>query len=120
MTLTPEVKANRQRKLAAGILSQEEYDRQTQPRGPEYIAPFIAYLCTDKAWYLNGQTFHVEKGELSNYYFGETMKQILKQEDGGLFTVEELMEKVPEMMKDVKPVAPSVEPSAAQKYVRER
>ena len=42
MTLTPEVKANRQRKLAAGILSQAEYDRQTQSRGPEYIAPLIA------------------------------------------------------------------------------
>jgi NAD(P)-dependent dehydrogenase (short-subunit alcohol dehydrogenase family) len=120
MTLTPEVKANRQRKLAAGILSQAEYDRQTQPRGPEYIAPLIAYLCTDEAYYLNGQTFHVEKGELSNYYFGETMRQITKQEEAGMFTVEELMTKVPEMMKDVTPVAPIIDPSEAQKYVRQR
>ena len=80
----------------------------------------IAYLCTDEAYYLNGQTFHTEKGELSNYYFGETMKQITKQEDGGMFTVDELMQKVPEMMKDVAPVAPIIEPSEAQKYVRQR
>jgi NAD(P)-dependent dehydrogenase (short-subunit alcohol dehydrogenase family) len=120
MTLTPEVKANRQRKLAAGILSQAEYDRQTQPRGPEYIAPLIAYLCTDEAYYLNGQTFHTERGELSNYYFGETMKQITKQEDEGMFTVDELMKKVPEMMKDVPPVAPIVKPSEAQQYVKQR
>ena len=39
----------------------------------------IAYLCTDEAYYLNGQSFHVEKGELSNYYFGETMRQILAE-----------------------------------------
>ena len=120
MTLTEEVKANRKRKLDAGITTPEEYARQTQPRGPEYIAPFIAYLCTDEAYYLNGQTFHTEKGELSNYYFGETMRQITKQEDAGLFTVEELMKKVPEMMKDVAPVAPVVDPSEAQKYVRQR
>lgn len=120
MTLTEEVKANRKRKLAAGIMTQAEYDRQTQPRGPEYIAPLIAYLCTDEAYYLNGQTFHTEKGELSNYYFGETMRQITKQEDDGMFTIEELMKKVPEMMKDVKPVAPTVEPAEAQKYVKQR
>ena len=120
MTLTPEVKANRERKLAAGILSQAEYDRQTQPRGPEYVAPLIAYLCTDEAYYINGQTFHVERGELSNYYFGETMKQILKEEDGGMFTVDELMKKVPEMLKDVKMPAPTVKPSEAQQYVKSR
>jgi 3-oxoacyl-[acyl-carrier protein] reductase len=120
MTLTEEVKANRKRKFDAGITSPEEYARQTQPRGPEYIAPFVAYLCTDEAYYLNGQTFHTEKGELSNYYFGETMHQIRKEEDEGMFSIEELMKKVPEMMKDVKPVAPVVQPSEAQKYVRQR
>jgi 3-oxoacyl-[acyl-carrier protein] reductase len=120
MTLTPEVKANRARKLAAGILSQEEYDRQTRSRGPEYIAPFIAYLCTDEAYYLNGQAFHVEKGELSNYYFGETRRQILKEEDEGMFSIDELMRKVPDMMKDVPPITPVVSPSEAQKYVKSR
>ena len=120
MTLTEEVKANRKRKLAAGLMTQEEYDRQAKPRGPEYIAPLIAYLCTDEAYYLNGQTFHVEKGELSNYYFGETMRQILKEEDEGMFSVDELMKTLPEMMKGVEPVAPVVSPADAQQYVKQR
>ncbi|HEX2827411.1 MAG TPA: SDR family NAD(P)-dependent oxidoreductase [Burkholderiales bacterium] len=120
MTLTEEVKANRKRKFEAGITSAEEYARQTQPRGPEYIAPFVAYLCTDEAYYLNGQTFHTEKGELSNYYFGETMNQITKEEDGGMFSIEELMKKVPEMMRNATVLVPAVPPAEAQKYVKTR
>jgi 3-oxoacyl-[acyl-carrier protein] reductase len=120
MTLTPEVKANRDRKLANGLMTQAEYDKQNTPRGPEFIAPFIAYLCTDEAYYINGQTFHVEKGELSNYYFGETMKQITKEEDNGMFTVDELAKKVPEMLKGVSMITPVVEPAKAQKYVSQR
>jgi NAD(P)-dependent dehydrogenase (short-subunit alcohol dehydrogenase family) len=120
MTLTPEVKANRERKLKAGLMTQEEFDRQSIPRGPEYVAPFIAYLCTDDAYYLNGETFHVERGELSNYYFGETMNQILKEENEGMFTVDELMQKVPEMMKKRTAVTPAVKPSEAQKYQSQR
>jgi len=120
MTLTPEVKANRERKLKAGLMTQAEFDRQSIPRGPEYIAPFIGYLCTDEAYYINGQTFHVERGELSNYYFGETMKQITKEEDNGMFTIDELAKKVPEMMKGATQVSPPVKPAEAQKYVSQR
>ena len=120
MTLTPEVKANRERKLKAGLMSQEEFDRQQIPKGPEFVAPFCAYLCTDDAYYINGQTFHVERGELSNYYFGETMKQILKEDNDGMFTIDELMTKVPEMMKKTTEVTPAVKPAAAQKYVSQR
>jgi 3-oxoacyl-[acyl-carrier protein] reductase len=120
MTLTPEVKANRERKLAAGLMTREEFDRQSVPRGPEFVAPLIAYLCTDDAYYVNGQTFHVEKGELSLYYFGETMKQITKEENDGMFTVEELKQKVPEIMKGATEVAPVVKPSEAQHYVSHR
>ena len=114
MTLTPEVKANRQRKLAAGLMTQEEFDRQSVPRGPEFVAPLIAYLCTDDAYHVNGQTFHVEKGELSLYYFGETMKQVTKDQDSGMWTIEELKQKVPEIMKGATSVAPVVKPSEVQ------
>jgi len=37
-----------------------------------------------------------------------------------MFTVDELMKKVPEMMKDVAPIAPIVKPSEAQQYVKQR
>ncbi len=120
MTLTPEVKANRERKLKAGLMTQEEFDRQNIPRGPEFIAPLIGYLCTNEADFVNGQTFHIEKGEIFNYYFGETMKIISKTEDSGMFTVDELLTKIPAMLKDVPPVVPPVKHTEAQKYVSQR
>ena len=108
MTLTEAVKANRDRKLASGVMSQEEYDRFTQPRGPEHVAPVIAYLCTDEAGWINGEIFHVEKGDIHNFYYGETMRQITK-EDGALFTVDELIEKIPSMLEGVPRIAPMQE-----------
>src|SRR6185436_14381332 len=46
------------RRLAAGLMTQEQYDRTNLPRGPEYIAPMVAYLTLDEADYINGQVFH--------------------------------------------------------------
>ena len=120
MTLTEEVKANRKRKLAAGLMTQEQYDRQNQPRGPEYIAPMIAYLCTNEADYINGQTFHVEKGRIHNYHYGTINKKLYKDTENGMFTVDELMKKVPEMMAGVETVTPVVKYAEAQKYVSQR
>ena len=120
MTLTEEVKANRKRKLAAGLITQEEYDKQNIARGPEFVAPMIGYLCTDEADFINGQTFHVERGEIFNYYYGEEMKKIQSTDSGGMFTVDELLQKVPTMLKDVKPIVPPVKKADAQKYVSQR
>jgi NAD(P)-dependent dehydrogenase (short-subunit alcohol dehydrogenase family) len=121
MTLTPEVKANRERKLKAGLMTQEQYDRQNQPRGPEYVAPFVVYLATDEAYYFNGQTVHCEKGRIHNYYFGEEMCKMYKDSEGGMFTVEECKQKAPAIFKGkMTEVVPEVKPEAAQKYVSQR
>jgi len=120
MTLTPEVKANRERKLKAGLITQADYDRASIPRGPEYIAPFIGYLCTDDAYYLNGQTFHVEKGRIHNYYFGEVMNKLTQEDNGGMFTVDELIKQAPVTFKGITEVTPAVKPTEAQKYVSQR
>ena len=64
------------------------------PRGPEYVAPVVAYLCTDQADYINGQVFHVERGRINTYYFGEDYRFLHKGGDG-MFTVDELIETVP-------------------------
>lgn len=116
MTMTEEVMANRRRKLASGLITQAEYDRATIPRGPEYVAPMVAYLCTEGAYRLNGNVFHVEKGRIHNFYFGEIMNKLYKDEDDGMFTVDELAQKVPAMMKDVPPIVPPVELSDVQCY----
>ena len=95
MTVNDAVIANRKRRYEAGLLTKEQYERTLLPRGPEYIAPLVAYLCTDEADAVNGQLFHIERGELKSYTFGEDFKALYKADNDGMFTVDELIEQVP-------------------------
>ena len=115
MTLTDAVKENRRRRFESGLLTKEQYERTLIPRGPEYIAPMVAYLCTDEADTISGQTFHVEKGRINTYYFGEDYKSLHKGDDG-MFTIDELMEAVPQsLMSGIVPVVPPVKMKDAVK-----
>ncbi|HSQ05423.1 MAG TPA: SDR family NAD(P)-dependent oxidoreductase [Burkholderiales bacterium] len=115
MTLTEAVKENRRRKYEAGLLTKEQWERYQMPRGPEYIAPMVAYLCTDQSDGINGQVFHVEKGRINTYYFGEDFKSLHKGGDG-MFTIDELIEDVPQsLMSGIVPVVPPVKMSEAVK-----
>ncbi len=115
MTATPQVAANRKRKLESGLITQAQYDNAMQARGPEYIAPLAAYLCLPETDFINGQTFHVEKGVVSTYWFGEDRNSLTKDGDG-MFTLEELEEGVPRALLDgVPPVVPIVRRQDAQK-----
>ncbi len=110
MTINDAVIENRRRKLESGLLTQEQFDRASRPRGPEHIAPMVAYLCTEHAQDINGHTFHVERGRIHNYYYGEEMKALHKGGDG-LFTIDELVEEIPStVMSEVARVAPQYEP----------
>ena len=105
MTINEAVIENRRRKLESGLMTQEQYDRASRPRGPEHIAPMVGYLCTDHAQDVNGHTFHVERGRIHNYYYGEELKALHKGGDG-LFTLDELIEDVPStIMSEVPRVA---------------
>ena len=118
MTLTDTVKENRRRKFEAGLMTKEQYDLTLVPRGPEFIAPMVAYLATDEADSVNGQVFHVERGRINSYYFGEDYR-FLHKGDEGLFTVEELIQTVPgTLMSGIVPVVPRLKwlmPSAQAK-----
>src|SRR5688572_23536850 len=115
MTLTEAVKANRKRRFESGLLTKAEYERTLQPRGPEYIAPMVVYLCTEEADFINGQVFHVERGRINTYYFGEDYKSLHKGGDG-MFTVDELIETVPgSLMNGITPVVPPVKMADAVK-----
>jgi len=114
MILTPEVLGNRKRRLEAGQMTQEEYDRIMAGRGPEHIPPIVAYLATDQAYYINGQIFHAEKGMIGTYYYGEDRKQIFN--DGSVFSVADLVKRIPAtLMNGVTPPFPVVEPKDAVK-----
>jgi 3-oxoacyl-[acyl-carrier protein] reductase len=115
MTLTDTVKANRKRKFEAGLMTKAEYERTLLPRGPEYIAPIVGYLALDEADYINGQVFHIERGRINTYYFGEDYKSLHKGDDG-MFTIDELIETVPgSLMNGITPVVPPVKMSEAIK-----
>lgn len=105
MTINDAVIANRERKFRDGLMTQEEYDRASRPRGPEYIAPMVGYLCTDAAQDVNGQVFHVERNLIHTYFYGEERRSLRKEGDG-MFTIEDLLRDIPsEIMQDAPQVA---------------
>lgn len=66
----------------------------------ENLAPFLAYLCTENAHYINGAVFSLTgRGRISLYSEPVITNEIRK--DTGRWSVEELIDKVPEtLLKD--------------------
>ncbi|MFN5880178.1 MAG: SDR family NAD(P)-dependent oxidoreductase [Burkholderiales bacterium] len=107
MMMNEAVIANQKRKLEAGLITQDQYDRFFAGRGPEHIAPMVAYLATDGADLINGHVFHVEKGRINSYFYGEDFKTLTN--DGSLFTVSQLAELIPATVaQGLTPVVPAV------------
>lgn len=110
MTVNDAVIANWKRRLESGLLTQAQYDSRMAMPGPEYIAPLVAYLCTDASADVNGEIFHAEKSMLHTYYYGEQARAIYKYDNGGMFTVDELIETVPaSLMAGIPNIAPKQE-----------
>ena len=108
MTVNDAVIAGWKRRLDSGLLTQAEYDNRMAMPGPEHVAPMVAYLCTDAAKDINGQIFHAERSLIHTYYYGEVARSIYKHADGGMFSVDELVETVPgSLMAGIKNVAPA-------------
>src|SRR3954470_7789019 len=114
MTLTDAVKENRRRKFESGLMTKAEYERTLLNRGPEYIAPMVAYLAMEEADYVSGQVFHIERSRIHTYYFGEEYRSLFKGGDG-MFSVDDLVETMPGLMSGIVPVVPPVKMSEAVK-----
>lgn len=95
MTLDQGVIDGFKKRLEAGLITQERYDSLMAMPGPEFVAPMVAYLGTDAAADINGEVFHVERGRVSVYAEPVEEKMLLKTENGGLFSVEDLIDSVP-------------------------
>ena len=67
------------------------------PPGPETVAPFVVYLCTDEAANINGQVFDVTYPNIAIYSESARAKTIT-QEHGKLLTVDELINLVPKVL----------------------
>jgi NAD(P)-dependent dehydrogenase (short-subunit alcohol dehydrogenase family) len=61
-------------------------------REPEYVAPMVVYLCTDRAWNINGQGFGVSGGTISLLHHPVPYRTMFKP---GMWTLEELERDVP-------------------------
>jgi len=107
MTVNDAVIEGWKRRLERGLLTQAEYDSRMAMPGPQYVAPMVAYLCTEESRDVNGQLFHAERSLVHTYYFGEVARSIYKHTDDGMFTVDELTETVPaSLMAGIPNVAP--------------
>jgi NAD(P)-dependent dehydrogenase (short-subunit alcohol dehydrogenase family) len=87
--------SSRELRARAGIQGAGAPARQSllaSMRGPEYIAPMVAYLCTDEAWNVNGKIFAVAGGTVSLLHEETPMRTITKQ---GMWDVAELRDLVP-------------------------
>jgi NAD(P)-dependent dehydrogenase (short-subunit alcohol dehydrogenase family) len=110
MTVNDAVIAGWKRRLDSGLLTQAQYDARMAMPGPEYIAPMVAYLCTEEAADVNGQIFHAEKGLIHTYYYGEEARSMYKHTDDGMFTVDELIDTIPgSLMNGIPNIAPKQE-----------
>ncbi|MGD0205774.1 MAG: hypothetical protein ABSB57_04990, partial [Dehalococcoidia bacterium] len=68
------------------------------------IAPMVVYLCTDHAWNINGQIFHVGGGTISLAAAEMPVHSITKR---GKWTLQELAQVVPtELVYDIANPAP--------------
>jgi NAD(P)-dependent dehydrogenase (short-subunit alcohol dehydrogenase family) len=70
-----------------------------QKTGPEYVAPMVAYLCTDEAQKITGQFFYSGGGDIC--IFGRPLRMpgphtLIHNED--IWTIERLKQIIPEMM----------------------
>ncbi|RLA56341.1 MAG: 3-hydroxyacyl-CoA dehydrogenase [Gammaproteobacteria bacterium] len=95
MTLDQGVIDGFKKRLEAGLITQERYDSLMAMPGPEFVAPMVAYLGTDAAADINGEVFHVERGRVSVYAEPVEEKMLLKTENDGLFSVEDLIDSIP-------------------------
>ncbi len=92
-TLNEEVVAGFRKRYEAGLMTGERFEELISPPAPETVTPLLVYLCTDEAADINGQVFDVTGGSIARYTEPVKGKSILKE--GGLWTVEELIEQVP-------------------------
>ena len=62
---------------------------------PDYVAPMVGFLCSDEAWNINGQIFHVRGGTVGVAHHPVPMRTIWKP---AMWTLDELARIVPSQL----------------------
>jgi 3-oxoacyl-[acyl-carrier protein] reductase len=96
-TLSTDIKAGFQKRFDSGLITKERFEELMHPPEAETLVPFVVYLCTNEAANINGQVFDVTYPNISIY--SEPVKtKTITQENGHLFTVDELITMVPKVL----------------------
>lgn len=96
-TFSEDVKAGFTKRLQSGLITKERYEELMNPPGPETVAPFVIYICTEQAANINGQVFDVTYPSISIYTEPVRANTITK-EDGSRWTVDDLIKLMPEVV----------------------
>jgi NAD(P)-dependent dehydrogenase (short-subunit alcohol dehydrogenase family) len=96
-TLSEDIKAGFKKRFEAGLITKERFEELMNPPGPETVAPFVVYLCTQEAANINGQVFDVTYPGIAIYSEPVKIKSITK-EDGSNWTVDDLIKQVPQVL----------------------
>jgi 3-oxoacyl-[acyl-carrier protein] reductase len=94
LTLDEAVKEGFRKRLEAGLVTKERYDAVVNMGGPEHVAPFVAYLCSDEAANINGQAFRAEDRKIGIYNEPELKASVVKAGNEP-FTQDEIRKLVP-------------------------
>ena len=96
LTMSDEVKARFTRALEAGMMNKEQYEEAINMPGPEFVAPIVAYLCTEEAKIINGKVIGVSGGRVAIYTKPFEIAGLHRQHrKDGAWTVDELIKLVP-------------------------
>jgi NAD(P)-dependent dehydrogenase (short-subunit alcohol dehydrogenase family) len=96
MTMDEEVKARFTKLYEAGVMTKDQLDELIHMPGPEYVAPIVAYLCTEEAKIINGKVIGVSGGRVAVYSKPFELAGLYRQSSKeGPWTVEDLIKLVP-------------------------
>lgn len=96
MTMDEEVKARFTKLYEAGAMTADQYDELVNMPGPEYVAPIVAYLCTEEAKIINGKVIGVSGGRVAVYSKPYEVAGLYRQhKKEGPWTVDDLVKLVP-------------------------
>jgi len=99
LTMSDDVIDRFKRAFEAGMMTQDQYDELINMPGPEYVAPVVAYLCTEEAAAINGKVIGCGGGRVALYSEPVEIRGLYRDHvKEGAWTVEELIKLVPKTL----------------------
>ena len=99
LTMDDEVIERSKRALEAGTITEEQYNDFVNMPGPEFVAPVVAYLCTEEAAAINGKVIGCSGGRMALYSDPVEIRGLYKDfRKDGPWAVDDLVKLVPKTL----------------------